>query len=164
MDDLDAQIEAGLSLEREGKEREAIEHFRALAERYPGNARVRFEYAGAYDFAGYEAEAIPIYQQALELGLSGEYLPRAYVQLGSSLRNVGQYQEAIRILDEGLARLPDYTPLRIFRAFALYSAGQSEKAIVDLLEALLAHPDSPALDGYGRAIRYYADEINSVKN
>lgn len=89
MNDLDAQIEAGRRLERDGKEQEAIEHFRALAERYPDNPRVRFEYAGAHDFAGQEAEAIPVYREAMCLGLSDDDLPRAYVQLGSSLRNVG---------------------------------------------------------------------------
>lgn len=160
MDNIEAQIEAGLQLEREGKEQEAIEYFRALVERYPDNARVRFEYAGAHDFAGYEAEAIPIYREAMGLGLTDDILRRAYVQLGSSLRNVGQYEEAIQVLSEGLARFPNFSPLRIFRAFALVSSGQCKDAVVELLETLLAHPD--ALGGYGRAIRYYTDDINSL--
>ena len=159
MNDLEAQIEAGLQLERAGKEREAIEYFRALVERYPDNPRVHFEYAGAYDFAGYEAEAIPIYREAMRLGLVGDDLARAYLQLGSSLRNVGQHQQAIEVLDEGLARFPDFTPLRIFHAFALYSAGQGKEAIIELLEMLLTQP--ALLGGYGRAIRYYTDEIKS---
>lgn len=162
MDSIEAQIEAGLRLEREGKEQEAIEYFRALVERYPDNARIRFEYAGAHDFAGYEADAVPIYREAMELGLTDDILRRAYVQLGSSLRNVGQYDEAIQVLSEGLARFPDFSPLRIFRAFALYSSGQCKEAVVELLEALLAHPD--ALGGYGRAVRYYTDEIHSLQN
>jgi tetratricopeptide (TPR) repeat protein len=162
MDNLEALIEAGLRLEREGKEQEAIEHFRALVERYPDNARVQFEYAGAHDFAGYEAQAIPIYRKAIQLGLADDVLPRAYVQLGSSLRNIGQSDEAIQVLGEGLARFPDLSPLRIFRAFALYSSGLCKEAVVELLEVLLAHPAT--LGGYRRAVRYYTDEIKSVKN
>ena len=110
MSDLDAQIETGRQLERDGQEQEAIEYFRALVERYPDNPRVRFEYAGAHDFAGQEAEAIPVYREAMRLGLSDDDLPRAYVQLGSSLRNVGQHQEAVDLLTEGLSRFPAYTP------------------------------------------------------
>ncbi len=162
MNDLDAQLEAGRQLEREGKEQEAIEYFRALVERYPDNPRVRFEYAGAHDFAGQEAEAIPIYREAMRLGLGGDDLARAYVQLGSSLRNVGQNQEAIELLTEGLSRFPAYAPLRIFRALALYSAGQHQDAVVELLEVMLAQPE--ILNGYGRAIRYYTDEIKSPQN
>jgi tetratricopeptide (TPR) repeat protein len=162
MESIEAQIDAGLRLEREGQEQEAIEHFRVLVERYPDDARVRFEFAGAHDFAGYEAEAIPLYREAMGLGLTDDILRRAYVQLGSSLRNVGQYDEAIQVLSEGLARFPDFSPLRIFRAFALYSSGQCKQSVVELLEALLAHPN--ALGGYGRAIRYYTDDIKSLNN
>ena len=159
MPDLDAQIEVGLALEREGKEQEAIEYFRRLAERYPDDPRVRFEYAGAHDFAGNEAEAIPIYREALRLGLEDAELRRLYVQLGSSLRNVRQHEEAVQVLTEGCSHFPDYLPLRIFRAFALYSAGQNQEALVELLETLLAHPDPHVLDRSARAIRYYTDEI-----
>jgi cyanophycin synthetase len=84
------------------------------------------------------------------------------VQLGSSLRNVGQYDEAIRVLSEGLDRFPDFLPLRIFRVFALYSSGQCKQSVVELLDTLLAHPDT--LGGYGRAIRYYTNDILSSQN
>jgi hypothetical protein len=68
MDNLEAQIETGLQLERDGKEQEAIEHFRALSGYCSTNARIRFEYAGAHDSAGFEAEAIPFYREAMQLG------------------------------------------------------------------------------------------------
>jgi len=161
MPDLETQIAAGLALEREGSEGEAIEYFRRLVKQHPDDARVRFEYAGAHDFAGYEAEAIPIYEEAMRLGLASEFLPRAYLQLGSSLRNVGRYDEAVQTLNEGCERFPDFHALRIFRAFALYSAGRCRDAVVELLETLLSQPDSPLLGGYARAIRYYTGEIKA---
>jgi tetratricopeptide (TPR) repeat protein len=159
MTDLEQEIEVGLALEHTGKEQEAIAYFRQLVERYPDNARVRFEYAGAYDFADHEAEAIPIYQEALRLGLADEFLMRAYLQLGSSLRNVGRHAEAVQVLSEGCEAFADYRPLRVFRAFALYSAGQNAEALVELLELLLLSNDESAIGRYRRAIRYYTDDL-----
>src|SRR5262249_29147814 len=97
-EDIDALIRAGLALEKEGNEQQAIDYFKDLAARFPDNPMVAFETGGVYDSAGHEAEAVLYYKQALELGLPDKYFPRIAVQLGSSLRNVGQYEEAIRIL------------------------------------------------------------------
>ncbi|EQD79794.1 hypothetical protein B1B_00024, partial [mine drainage metagenome] len=41
-------------------------------EDYRGNAVYLFEYANALDFMGKEDEAIPLYQMAIKLGLSGK--------------------------------------------------------------------------------------------
>jgi cyanophycin synthetase len=155
---LDEAIDTGRALEREGSEQQAIEHFRVLLAAYPDDARVEFEMAGAYDFAGFEAEAIPHYRRAIDLGLSGEDRPRAALQLGSSLRNVGQHEEAVRVLSDACAQYPDHTALRAFLALAQHSAGRSSAAVRTLFDALLARPDQ--LDGYGRALRYYADELH----
>jgi len=36
----------------------------------PANAKAWFEYAGAYDFLGREAEALPLYQKTLDIGIA----------------------------------------------------------------------------------------------
>jgi tetratricopeptide (TPR) repeat protein len=157
MSDLETRIAAGRALEKEGSEQEAIDYFRKLVKEVPDNARVEFEFAGAYDFAGFEADAIPHYRRAIELGLSGEDLPRVYVQLGSSLRNVGEHAEAVKFLAEGVARFPEYRALKIFLALAQHSANQPKQALITLLDTLLV--DADKLDGYQRAIAYYVDEL-----
>jgi tetratricopeptide (TPR) repeat protein len=53
-----------------------------------------YERGGRHDSAGREDEAIPLYEQALAAGLSGELRARCLLQLGSSLRNVGRVDEA----------------------------------------------------------------------
>ncbi len=159
MSDLNAEIEAGRALERAGKHQDAIEHFRRLVAQHPDDPRIRFEHAGAHDSGGYEDLAIPIYREALRLGLSSDYLPRLYLQLGSSLRNVEQFEEAAAVLSEGCRLFPDHTALRIFRALALHSAGRHREAMVELIDLLLAALDDAALDGYRRAIRYYPDDL-----
>lgn len=157
MNDLAALIQAGRALEKEGMAQQAIEYFQKLVAQYPEDAMVQYETGGAYDFAGHEAEAIPHYQKAIELGLAAEDAARARLQLGSSLRNVGRNEEAVALLREACQLYPEYLPLSAFYALALYSAGQSQKAVPVLLEALLVHPQH--LDGYARALRYYVDEM-----
>jgi tetratricopeptide (TPR) repeat protein len=118
---------------------------------------VVFEMAGAYDFAGREADALPHYQRALSLGLPDEQMKYLYVQMGSTQRNLRLYAEAVQTLREGIARFPDYRPLRAFLALALHSAGQTGDALAEMLELTLNTPDF--YPEYNRALGYYAGEL-----
>jgi Flp pilus assembly protein TadD len=147
------------ALNQEGRENEALELAISLVERYPDDPRSHFEYAGALDFQGREVDAMAPYRRAQALGLSGDDLPRLYVQLGSTLRNVGQLEEAVRLLAEGRQRFPDHTAIRAFYALALVSAGRCPEAAVTLLELVTRQSSSIDLDGYDRALRQYTDEL-----
>ncbi len=158
MSDFEARVTAGLQLEREERDAEAIEHFRQLLADYPDEARAHFEYAGAFDSAGQEAEAVPHYRRAMALGLDDDHLARATLQLGSSLRNIGDYAGAVMLLTEGCQRFPDRASLRVFLAFAQESAGESQAAITNLLNLAIDHIHTPDMQRYQRALRYYTDE------
>lgn len=158
MTSFEQQVEIGLQLEREGKDDQAIEHFRQLLAQYPDDARAHFEYAGAFDSAGRESEAIPHYRHSMEIGLSGDYLQRVYLQLGSSLRNIAAHDEAVEVLREGCAKFPNDAALRVFLAFALESAGRGRDAITELLELAIREIQTAEMKDYARAIRYYTDE------
>lgn len=152
--DIRQQIEIGLQLE---DDHQAIAYFQDLQRQYPDHALVEFELGGAYDSAGFEQAAIPHYRRAIELGLPEELQPRVAVQLGSSLRNVGEYAEAVRVLQEAATRFPDFRALKPFLALALHSAGQSQAALVVLLDTLIETPH--ALERYHRSLRGYTDEL-----
>ena len=160
-DELGAAIAEGEALSRAGRGKEAIEHFRRLVERYPDEPRAQFAYAGAFDSAGLEAEALAPYRRAMELELAGEDVPRWYVQFGSTLRNVGEVEEAVRLLSEGRERFPGDAAIRVFLALALHSAGRSGEAVFGLIDLLLSDPKGPDLRGYERATRWYADELRA---
>ena len=149
----------GWTLNREGRAEEALAIVRDLVARYPDDPRAHFEYAGALDYQGREAEAVAPYRRAQALGLAGDDLPRLYVQLGSTLRNVGEAEEAVRFLEEGRQRFPDHAAIRAFHALALVSAGRCPDAVVALLDLLLARGETLDLDGYERALREYTDEL-----
>lgn len=157
MDDIQALIDAALKLETEGNEQAAIDAFHALLEQYPDHPLVVFEMAGAYDFAGREAEALPYYQRALRLGLPDDQMKYLYVQMGSTQRNLRLHADALATLREGIARFPDYRPLRAFLALALHSAGQCGDALAEMLELTLNAPDF--YPEYRRALGEYAAEL-----
>jgi cyanophycin synthetase len=158
MTDLTTRIQDGLQLEREGRDDDAIAHFQALAAEYPDHAQVIFEYAGSFDSAGREAEAIPLYRQAMQMGLDEDYMARAYLQLGSSLRNVNAHAEAVQVLSEGCQRYPDQAALRLFLAFAQESAGQTQAAITNLLNLAQEFIRTEDMIRYARALRFYTDD------
>ncbi len=127
---------------------------RALAaERPADDPRALFELACAHDFVGREAEAVPLYRAAIDGGLDPEHRPLAVIQLASSLRNVGEAEQAVALLEA----MPDdaHAPGRdAFLALALHDAGRPTEALAVALRRLAA-----TLPEYGRAVAAYADEL-----
>jgi tetratricopeptide (TPR) repeat protein len=117
------------------------------------SGREELEQAFAFDREGFEAEAIPPYEQAIAAGLSGEDLEKALLGLGSSLRNVDRVEESVSVLEDACRRFPDHQALPVFLSFSLWSAGRRGDAL-----ALLARRLGEG-SGYERAIREYADDI-----
>jgi len=147
------------TLNGSGRFEEALEIAHGLVSRFPDNPGAYFVLAGTFDFQDRGAEAVSPYQRAWELGLSGDDVPRFYVQYGSTLRNVGQIDESIRVLQEGRERFPDNAAIQAFLALALFSAGRAADALATALLALIQNADGVDLHGYARALREYVAEL-----
>lgn len=70
-----------------------------VSERPIGDASALFELGGVHDSLGMEVEAIHYYRSAIAAGLDGERATRVFIQLASTLRNVGASAEAVSILE-----------------------------------------------------------------
>jgi Flp pilus assembly protein TadD len=156
---FDREVARIWELSREERGNEALALAMSLVERYPDDPRSHFEYAGVLDFQGRETDAVAPYRRAQALGLSGDDLPRLYVQLGSTLRNVGETEEAVRFLAEGRECFPDRAAIRAFHALALVTTGRCSDAVVNLLELVPEQTTSIDLDGYDRALRQYTAQL-----
>lgn len=127
------------------------------AERGSDDARAEFERAGARDSAGRPAEAVALYRRALALGLDGEHRPQCVIQMASSLRNLGEYDEALDVIraEEELAPDGPYRDaVACVHALILASAGQPAQGLSVALLALVPH-----LPRYHRSMTAYAREI-----
>lgn len=153
-DDWDDRIAAFWAAADDERADETVDGMRALvAERPGGDPRALFELACAHDFVGREAEAVPLYRQALDAGLDAEHRPLAVIQLASSLRNVGEAAQAVALLEA----MPDDAHASgrdAFLALALHDAARPTDALAVALRRL-----APTLPGYGRAVAAYADEL-----
>ena len=112
-----------------------------------------FERAAARDSTGHSDLAVPLYRQALELGLTGERRRRAVIQLASSLRNTGEVATSVELLEAELARTSDALDdaVRAFLALALVDSGREREAVSHALIALARH-----LPRYQRSTENYA--------
>ncbi|CAN7287817.1 tetratricopeptide repeat protein [Microbacterium maritypicum] len=127
------------------------------AERGAGDARAEFERAGARDSAGRPAEAIVLYRRALALGLDAEHRPQCVIQMASSLRNLGEYDEALAVIraEEQLSADGPYRDaIACVHALILASAGRPAQGLSVALLALVPH-----LPRYHRSMTAYAREI-----
>jgi tetratricopeptide (TPR) repeat protein len=137
-----------------------IDHFKALVDEYPGNAFYLYEYAGAFDFAGREAEAAPLYEAAFAAGLAGDDRRRGLIQYGSTLRNLGRHDEAVAALRQADEEFPGHASVKAFLALALTSAGRGGEAVALLLNLAVDRIDAEELQQYRRPLREYAAEIS----
>jgi tetratricopeptide (TPR) repeat protein len=134
-----------------------VARMEGLAAELPADSAVAaFERAAAFDSTGHSDLAVPLYRQALELGLARECRRRAVIQLASSLRNLGQAEESVALLtaerNTGSDDLDD--AVSAFLALALVDTGREREAVSLALTALSAH-----LPRYQRSLTNYAQEI-----
>ena len=157
--ELDTAIALGESLIDDELYEEAIDHFRRLAAKHPENQYIVLHLAGAYDSAGREEEAVAPYRAALAAGLGGPEDLRARIQLASTLRNIGEFEESIQLLTQVCTQNPEHRAARAFLALALTSGGQADRAVSELLDLMLTNPGP--LEAYHRSLRWYADDLVS---
>ena len=129
-----------------------------LAERAPyGDGSGTFERAAAFDSTGHSDRAVPLYEEALAVGLTGIRRRRATIQLANSLRNLRRSHESVALLTGELAAEPTDgaevldDAVRGFLALALVYVGRAPEAAALALGALAPH-----LPRYQRSLAAYA--------
>jgi len=137
----------------------AIEGLAAYAP--AGSGAGVYERASALDSTGHSDLAVALYEEALEIGLSGKRRREAVIQMASSLRNIGRAQESVALLkaemDCGSDELDD--AVRAFLALALIDTQNEREAASLALLALARH-----LPRYQRSVTNYARELTAPQN
>ena len=126
------------------------------AERGANDPAALFEFASANDSVGNEAQAEPLYRQALTAGLDGIDRRRATIQLASTLRNLGQHDEALSLLQAERQQPSDELNDAVTAILALVLAdlGREREALALTLTALAPH-----LPRYTRSVTNYAKAL-----
>ena len=126
----------------------------ALAAQLPP-AVAAYERASAFDSTGHEEQALPLYREALALGLDEDLRRQCVIQLASTLRNLGRPQESVSMLRAERGKSDEFDDgVAAFLALALHDAGRQSEALSVALGALAGH-----MDRYRRSLTAYADEL-----
>jgi len=112
-----------------------------------------FERAAARDSTGHSDLAVPLYREALAGGVVGLRRRRTVIQLASSLRNLGELDESLALLESETDAGDDDldVALAAFRALTLASLGRDREGLAHLLGAI-----APTLPRYQRSVANYA--------
>lgn len=124
-----------------------------VAELPPTDAAGVYERASAFDSTGHSDLAVPLYRQALQLGLNEDRRRQAVIQLASSLRNLGAAGESATLLHAEQLRGSDELDdaISAFLALALVDSGREREAVSMALLALSKH-----MTRYQRSLANYA--------
>jgi tetratricopeptide (TPR) repeat protein len=159
---IEETIERAKALRRDDELEASQEVLLELLSEHPDHPLVLFEVGGSYDVMGEESRAIPFYRRALDAGLSGDDRQECLVCLGSSLRVVGEFEEAVETLEEAVEEFPSRHSGRVFLALAYYSNDQPEEAVRTLLDVLLQTTTDEEILAYADALDYYKDNLDEI--
>jgi tetratricopeptide (TPR) repeat protein len=137
-------------------------HLIELLSDYPNNAEINYQTGIAYDNSGMGREAIPYYERALKLGLSGPDLERCLMGLGSTYRYWGYYQQAVETLRRGVREFPENRALQVFLAMALYNSQSYKESLELLITNLMETTTDDKLHYFKRGILAYTEDLDET--
>ncbi len=163
------ELEKWISLREEGRANqdqkllaEVRQGLKALLEKQPDEAAVHYQCGIAHDNSGLGREAIPYYEKALELGLSGPDRERCLLGLGSTYRYWGRYSEAVHVLRQGVAEFPGNRALKAYLSMALYNTREYKESVELLIANLMESTDDGILQYFKRGILAYAEDLDET--
>ena len=155
-------LEAAIRLRNAGCLQESNAMLKSLAQEYPADPTLQYQCAWSFDVLGQEKDAIPYYEKAIALGLSGEDLKGAYLGLGSTYRTIGAYAKSKEAFQNALGVFPQDNALKTFYALTLYNLGEHAAAMELLLTIIAETSSDPNVAEYRKAIAFYSGDLVRV--
>ena len=133
------KLEEAIQLRSEGKLEKSNVLLSNLVSEFPDDALVNYHYAWSFDVLGLEADAVPYYEKAIQLGLDETNAMGAFIGLGSSYRALGKYDKSEIVFEKGIEHFPENNAMKTFYAMTLYNVGEHREAMEILLTCLSPH-------------------------
>lgn len=159
-----SDLATAIQLRTEGRYAEAQAILDELLAENPDDALVNYHYAWWCDTQGLERAAIPYYVTAIEHAekLSPDELRGALLGLGSTYRTLGEYENAIVILERGIAEFATAHEFAVFLAMAFYNVGRHTEAMELLLRTVAETSADAGIRRYTRAITFYSNQLDQL--
>ncbi|MBU0755353.1 MAG: tetratricopeptide repeat protein [Planctomycetes bacterium] len=136
-----AHVNLGASIGSQGRDEEAMAHYRAALDIYPDSEHAHFNMGNVYLERGQLNKAIEHYRRALEI--KPDYAEVLH-NLGLAFSRQGRYDQAIEMYQQTLRLEPDYLLAHRNLALDLVETGRYEEALKHFRKVVSLNPSSPA--------------------
>jgi tetratricopeptide (TPR) repeat protein len=158
------KLDLAINLRNAGRKKVSNELLVKLVEKFPGDAFINYQCAWSFDLLGDESAAVPFYENAINLGLSGKDLEGALVGLGSTYRTLGEYEKSKQVLLKGMDLFPNNKAIQVFYSLTLYNLKDHDYAMELLLTCLIDTSSDKEILNYKKALNFYSDKLNEIWN
>lgn len=155
-------LDLALGLRKEGRLKESNDTLLKLVKEFPKDAMINYQCAWSFDVLGEEAEAVPYYENAIQLGLPDEELQGALLGLGSTYRTLGEYEKSKEVFLKGMELYPTNRALQVFYSMTLYNLKEHSDAMALLLKCLVDTSSDEDILNYKRALTFYSDKLDQI--
>lgn len=156
------ELEKAIELRNNGDYQESNKLLIELVENDPNDAFINYQCAWSFDVLGEESRAVPYYEKAIRLGLSGKELEGALLGLGSTYRTLGEYEKSQETFLKGIKLFPNNMAIQAFYSMTLYNLNEYSAAMELLLKCLVDTTSDKDILQYRKAIDFYADKLDNV--
>lgn len=157
-----SDLQAAIQHREQGEYKQAEHILKALLTQSTDDPTYNYHMAWLCDVQGYEQDAVPYYEHAIQHGLAGTDLQRGLLGLGSTYRALGRYDDAAKTLRKGVDMFPDAREFAVFLAIALHNLGQHDEAMGLLLRQLAETSEDKGIQRFKRAILFYHDKLDET--
>ena len=161
---MQKEVDRAVELRNEGKYKESNEVLVKLVHTFPEDSFIHYQCAWSFDVLGEESQAVPFYEKAIQLGLSGKVLEEALLGLGSFYRALGNYKQSKDIFLKAIELFPNNRAIRVFYSMTLYNLKQHHQAMELLLNCLADTTTDQEILNYKKAIHFYSNKLDSSWN
>lgn len=155
-------VNRAIDLRKIGELEESNNILLKLVKVLPNDAFINYQCAWSFDVLGEETKAVPFYENAINLGLSGKDLEGALLGLGSTYRTLGLYEKSRVVLIKGIDLFPNNRAIQVFYSMTLYNLNEHDKAMELLLNCLADSTTDTEILSYKKAINFYSDKLDQV--
>jgi len=159
---MEKKVDLAINLRNAGRKKESNELLVKMVEKFPDDAFINYQCAWSFDVLGDESAAVPYYENAINLGLTGKDLEGAIVGLGSTYRTLGEYEKSKHVLLKGMDLFPNNKAIQVFYSLTLYNLKEHDRAMELLLTCLIDTSSDNEILSYKKALNFYSDKLNET--
>ncbi len=148
-----AELDAIVGARHGGAAEAVLGRLRSLETRHPNVPEILQPIAWTLEMLGRQEEAVPIYEQAIALGLSPTEHAACLTGLGSCLCRLEDFEKAESLLRSARLQFPEHREFDALLAICLHSLEKHAESLRLLIDILVETSEDTGVRAYQRTLR-----------